>query len=540
MSVLAVGISHRSADLRVLERATVPAGEVAKVLDELVRCENIVEAALVTTCNRVEIYTVVEAFHAGLSDVVGVLGRYSGLDVNELYEHLYVHYAAAAAEHLFRVSAGLDSMVVGEAQILGQVRTAYNSARTEGTAGRTLHELFQRALRVGKRVHTETGLDAAGGSVVSEALTDATNVLGDLTGRRALIVGAGSMGGLAAAALRRAGIGEIVVANRTEKTGARLAELQVEQGTRAHAVGLDDLATHIAAADVVISCTGASGTVLDTAMVGPRTKPLVVCDLGLPRDVAPEVGALPGVTIVDLESLQRRLAESPSGLDTRRAALIVADEVNTYLATQRSAEVTPTVTALRRRAAEVVDAELLRLNSRIDLDQTIRSEVAQTVRRVVDKLLHTPTVRVKELASGPNGVEYAEALRELFQLDPTAPTAIATGPATTTTGPTAIATRPAAPSHESPTRAAGGPPISTLPAGTDSSGASGRIQRQSGATNPSESPTRAAGAPPISTLPASTDSSGASRRDWRQVVATNPGESPSRAAEGTDSSGGEK
>jgi glutamyl-tRNA reductase len=424
VSVLAVGISHRSADVRVLERATVPAGEVGKVLDELMRCENVVEAALVTTCNRVEVYTVVQAFHAGLADVVGVLGRHSGLDVAELYEHLYVHYAAAAAEHLFRVSAGLDSMVVGESQILGQVRTAYNTARSTGTAGRTLHELFQRALRVGKRVHTETGLDAVGGSVVSEALTDASIALDGLAGRRALIVGAGSMGGLTAAALRRAGIGEIVIANRTEQTGARLAELQIEQGTPARAVGLDDLTTHIAAADVVVSCTGAIGTVIDASMVATTGKPLVICDLGLPRDVAADVASVRNVTIVDLESLQRRLAESPSGLDTRRAATIVADEVNGYLATQRSAEVTPTVTALRRRAAEVVDAELLRLNSRLDLDTSTRAEVAQTVRRVVDKLLHTPTVRVKELASGPNGAEYAEALRELFQLDPTAPAAI--------------------------------------------------------------------------------------------------------------------
>jgi glutamyl-tRNA reductase len=511
MSVLAVGISHRSADLRVLERATVPAGEVTKILDELMRCDNVVEAALVTTCNRVEVYTVVSAFHAGLSDVVGVLGRHSGLDVGELYEHLYVHYAAAAAEHLFRVSAGLDSMVVGEAQILGQVRTAYNTARGTGTAGKTLHELFQRALRVGKRVHSETGLDAAGGSVVSEALADADRVLGGLTGRRALIVGAGSMGGLAAAALRRAGIGEIVVANRTRKTGARLAELQVEQGTPARAVGLDDLSTQIAAADVVVSCTGAIATVIDAHMIDTRSTPLVVCDLGLPRDVAPEVGALPGVTIVDLESLQRRLAESPSGLDTRRAAVIVADEVNAYLATQRSAEVTPTVTALRRRAAEVVDAELMRLNSRLDLDTTSRAEVAQTVRRVVDKLLHTPTVRVKELASGPNGVEYAEALRVLFQLDPASPAAIAT----------AATTAPALPApHESPTGAPGGPPISTLREGTDSSGAFAADQPRTAVTNPSErslrmheSPTRAAGGPPISTLSEGADSSDASVRD---------------------------
>lgn len=425
MSLLAVGMSHRSADLRVLERATVPAGEVGKVLDELVRCANVVEATVVATCNRIEVYTVVQAFHGGLADVVGVLGRHSGLDAAELYEHLYVHYAGAAVEHLFRVTAGLDSMVVGEAQILGQVRTAYGTAREAGTVGRTLHELIQRALRVGKRVHSETELDRAGGSVVSEALADADRLLGGLTGRRALIVGAGSMGGLAAAALRRAGIGEIVVANRTEATGARLAELQREHGIPASAVGLRALADEVAAADLVVSCTGASDTVLDVDAVRPRTRPLVVCDLGLPRDVDGAVGGLDLVTIVDLESLQRRLATSPSGLDTRRAAGIVAEEVRGYLATQRSAEVTPTVTALRRRAAEVVSAELLRLDQRLpEVDPKVRDEVAQTVRRVVDKLLHTPTVRVKELASGPNGAEYAEALRELFGLDPATPAAI--------------------------------------------------------------------------------------------------------------------
>jgi glutamyl-tRNA reductase len=262
---------------------------------------------------------------------------------------------------------------------------------------------------------------------VSEALADADRVLGGLAGRRALIVGAGSMGGLSAAALRRAGIGEIVIANRTVRTGARLAELQVEHGTPAHAVGLGDLPSHIAEADVVVACTGAAGTVVDATMIAPRTRPLVVCDLGLPRDVAADAADLRGVTIVDLESLQRRLTEAPSGLDTRRAAMIVADEVTAYLATQRSSAVTPTVTALRRRAAEVVDAELLRLDSRLGLDPAARAEVAQTVRRVVDKLLHTPTVRVKELAVGPNGVEYAEALRELFQLDPATPAALQSG-----------------------------------------------------------------------------------------------------------------
>ena len=409
MSVLVVGLSHRTADMRVLERVTVSTGDAGKVLGELLECAAVSEAVLVCTCNRVEVYAVVEAFHAGLADIVGVLSRHAGVDTAALFEHLYVHYAGAAAEHLFRVAAGLDSMVVGEAQILGQVRTAYNSAREAGT------------------VHTETGLDQAGRSVVAEALVDAAHVLDGLAGRRALIVGAGSMGGLAAAALRRAGIGSVVIANRTEVNGVRLAESLGAQGVSASSVGLAGLADRIAAADLVVCCTGASGTVIVDGMVWarPAGRPLVICDLGLPHDVDLGVAEVPGVTLVDLESLQRRLGEAPGGLDTGRAAAIVAEELREYLAAQRSAEVTPTVTALRRRAAEVVDAEMLRLDSRLpELDAAVRAELARTVRRVVDKLLHTPTVRVKELASGPAGAGYADALRELFQLDPEVPAAL--------------------------------------------------------------------------------------------------------------------
>lgn len=427
MSVLAVGISHRTADLRVLERVTVSGDEFAKVLEELMGCPSISETVLASTCNRVEVYAVVDGFHSGLAEVVQVLARHSGVDSAALYEHLYVHYASAAVEHLFRVAAGLDSMVVGEAQILGQVRAAYNAARDAGTVGRTLHELVQQALRVGKRVQSETGLDKVGRSVVSEALADAANVLDGLAGRRALIVGAGSMGGLAAAALRRAGIGSVRIANRTRANGERLAESLREQGVAAAAVELTGLRERIAEADVLVSCTGSVGSVIVTDMIGarPADRPLVICDLGLPRDVEPGAAGLPGVTVVDLESLQRRLGGTPTGLDTLRAGELVAEELRGYLATQRSAEVTPTVTALRRRAAEVVDAEMLRLDSRLPaLDEAVRDELVKTVRRVVDKLLHTPTVRVKELASGPSGAGYADALRELFQLDPQVPTVI--------------------------------------------------------------------------------------------------------------------
>lgn len=425
MNVLAIGMSHRTAGVRRLERATVASADVPKVLDEMLRCPDVTEAVLLSTCNRVEVYAVVETFHGGLADLTAVLARHAGMDPADLGESLYVHYAAAAVEHLFSVAAGLDSMVVGEPQILGQLRSAYAAADQAGTVGSALHDLVQQALRVGKRVHAETDIDHVAASVVGVAIADAGTVLDGLTGRRALVVGAGSMGGLAAAALRRAGVGDVVIANRTPANGARLAASLAAEGVSSSATGLADLADRIACVDLVVACTGATDVVVSADLVraglAGRTTPLVVCDLGLPRDVEASVAELPGVTLVDLDTLGRRLAGTPAGRHAGVAGGIVADEVRGYLAAQRSAAVTPTVTALRRRAAEVVDAELLRLDSRLpELDEAVRGELAKTVRRVVDKLLHTPTVRVKQLASGPNGASYAAALRELFALDPQA------------------------------------------------------------------------------------------------------------------------
>lgn len=429
MNLLAVGLSHRTADIRDLERASVGSGELAKLLADLLGGKHVGEALVLSTCNRVEVYAVVDAFHGGLSEVTAVLARHVGDDPAALCKHLYVHYASAAVQHLFSVTAGLDSMVVGEAQVLGQVRAAYAAAREFGSVGSTLHELVQSALRAGKRVHTGTGIDRAGVSVVSEALSAAEATLGSLTGRHVLVIGAGSMGGLAVAHLKRAGVGEITVANRSRDSGARLADAVRAGNIPAEAVGLGELPARIAEADLLLACAGATDVLVHAEMIAARSaRPLVVCDLGLPRDVDPAVAELPGVTVIDLGTLRQRM-NTPADLcgDYERAERILAEEVRNYLADQRSAEVTPTITALRKRAAEVVDAELLRLDSRLPgLDDGIRQELSRTVRRVVDKLLHTPTVRVKELASAPGGAEYADVLRTLFGLDPTIPAAVAT------------------------------------------------------------------------------------------------------------------
>jgi glutamyl-tRNA reductase len=314
-------------------------------------------------------------------------------------------------------------MVVGETQVLGQLRAAYALAQEEGTVGRALHPVVQRALRVGKRVHSETGIDRAGASLVSVALERAEARGGSLEGRPALVVGAGSMGALAATTLARRGAA-VTVISRTPAHARRLAT-----SVEGRAATLDRLGEEIASTDLLVTCTGASGIVVAgetvaAAMAARTGRPLVVVDLALPRDVDPAVAALPGVHVVDLALLQgERQADDGTSAgpvavgDVTAAQAMIEEETALLQAEQQAAAVAPTVSALRSQAADVVDAELLRLSTRLpDLDARARSEIARTVRRVVDKLLHEPTVRVKELASAPGGTDYAHALRALFGL----------------------------------------------------------------------------------------------------------------------------
>jgi glutamyl-tRNA reductase len=422
----------------VLEQLSTDESDQAKIIDQVLQSSLVTEAMVLSTCNRVEVYAVVEAFHGGLSVIGQVLSEHSGMGLQDLTKYAYVRYAEAAVEHLFAVTSGLDSLVLGEQQVLGQVRRAYAAAESNHTVGRTLHELSQRALSVGKRVHSETGIDSAGASVVSVSLDMAEKRVGSLAGRTAVVIGAGSMGALAAKHLVRAGVERVEVVNRSLPRARRLAANIAELGVAAHAHVLDDISTVLADADIVMSSTGAVRPVVSLADVhhalarrdneGAGARPLVICDLGMPRDVDLAVAGLPGVHVIDMDRIQREPAAKGAASDAEAARAIVAHEVAQYLAGQRMAEVTPTVTALRQRAADVVEAELLRLDNRLPgLDAAHRDEVARTVRRVVDKLLHAPTVRVKQLAGAPGGDSYAEALRELFELDPQAVDAVSGG-----------------------------------------------------------------------------------------------------------------
>ncbi|MEU9303954.1 glutamyl-tRNA reductase [Streptomyces sp. NPDC048269] len=562
MSLLVVGLSHRSAPVSVLERASLSADAKPKLLHDTLAAEPAAEAAVLATCNRIELYADVDKFHAGVAELSTLLAQHSGVALEELTPYLYVHYEDRAVHHLFSVACGLDSMVVGEGQILGQIKDALALGQETHTAGRLINDLFQQALRVGKRAHSETGIDRAGQSLVTfglEQLAVHVPVAEWAAGKRALVIGAGSMSSLAAATLARVGVAEIVVANRTAERAERLAEILVASGTgvAASAVSMSRVADELTRVDVVVSCTGATGLVLtaddvlaavswgaadglapteqeqagaspqasqglrpripapqtpagldsaaagvvaaagagldpevvarlvaaardggrladagaartiaaaveaDGCPVGPdgraaltgvdanslelhgtwadqgeaaaqrqprrstrthtdgATARLALLDLAMPRDIDAAVHRIPGVRLVDIESLAEASADAPMAADVDAVRAIVAEEVAAFGAAQRAAHITPTVVALRAMAAEVVAMEVARLDGRVpDLDERQRAEVTQTVRRVVDKLLHAPTVRVKQLASEPGGAGYAEALRELFDLDP--------------------------------------------------------------------------------------------------------------------------
>jgi len=424
MSVLVVGVSHKSAPVSVLERLTLDPSGVDKLVHAVAGSDHVLEATVLATCNRVEIYAEVDRFHGSVECVSRLLCELSDDQPEEVVPHLYVHYDDGAVSHLFHVASGLDSMVVGEGQILGQTREALRVGQEAGTIGPALNVLFQQALRVGKRVHAETDVDHAAPSLVSLALERAVVHVGALAGKRVLVVGAGSMAALAVSTLSRLGVADVVVASRTEEHARRLAE-QYD----GRAVPLAGAQAALADADLLVSCTGATGVVLPLSVVaGARVeaeRPLAVVDLALPHDVDPAVAQLPGVTLIDLARLAEVVNHSEGATDVAAVRRIVAEEIIAFLAARSSATVTPTVVALRSMATGIVDAEMGRLSARLpDLDPAVRSEVEHAVRRVADKLLHQPTVRVKELANETGTVSYATALAELFSLDPDAVTAV--------------------------------------------------------------------------------------------------------------------
>lgn len=409
MTLLAVSINHRTADLDLLARASMDRQASRELSDRLVHAAHVDEALVISTCNRTEVYVDTERFHAGLEAIAEPLAAQAGITRAELSDVCRVFYDEAAVKHCFSLVAGLDSLVVGENQILGQVRESLSAAQEDQTSGPAINQLFQTALRVGKRVQSETSIGAAGRSVLTAAMQQ---LEGDfqVEGSRCLVVGAGAMAGLAARTL--AAHGAVVdCANRTLVKAERLA---AEVG--GIAIAMEDLDAAVAEHDVVVTCTGAAGSLVSAESLGNGPAPQVLIDLAMPPDVDPDV-VTRGVHLVNLASI-KEASQGEDELDVEAATRLVASEVTAFLAKQRAQAVTPTVVALRQMASGVVEAEMRRLTRRMPgLDEAAQAQVHNALNRVAEKLIHSPTVRVREFAGGEAPVDYAAVLRSLFALE---------------------------------------------------------------------------------------------------------------------------
>ena len=419
MSVVVVGLNHRTVPLDLLERMTVPESRLPKALADLTSREHITEAVVLSTCNRIEVYVFAEKFHGAYQDIRNFFAEVSHVAPEEFADHLASLYDGDAARHLFSVASGLDSAVLGEHEILGQVRKSWETASTEGAVGPVLNPLFRHALEVGKRVRTETAISRNITSVSQAAVAMATDRLGGLEGRQVLVVGAGEMGEGLARALHSGGVAGIRVANRTWDRAVEVAERLGGVPVR-----LDDLPHHLAEVDVLLTSTGASAVILEhgdlASVVGERHgRELLVVDIAVPRDVDPAAGEIEGVTLLDMDDL-REFAEV--GIRERQREVtavqaIVDAELDRYVDESTARSVAPLVASLRSRGDLVRSGELERLAARLGyLDDRQREAVEALAAGIVGKLLHEPTVRMKDAAGTARGERLAEALRDLFDL----------------------------------------------------------------------------------------------------------------------------
>ncbi len=418
MSLLVVGVNHRSGPLPLLERLTIAPEDLPKRVSGLAQRDNIREAVVLSTCNRTEVYVVAERFHGAYSDVCEFLCELGELDADELSPHIFSRHESAAVQHLFEVAAGLDSAVLGEGEILGQIRTAWDVALEESAARASLNLLMRSAVETGKRARTETAIGRGTASVSHAAVEMLADVVGDLRGKRVTVVGAGSMGEGVAVALHKAGGAEICVVNRSPERGAALA-----QRVGATAVGFDGLDAALASADVVVASTG-SGEPVITAELLARARidcdrPLHIIDIAVPRDVEPSVADLDGIEVLDLDDLRdwadRGRAKRAKEADLVRA--IVVEEVENFAVEQTARQAAPLVASMRQAAEAVRAAEIARFAGRLaDLSDADRDVVEALTKGIVSKLLHEPSVRLKTDAGTPQGDRNAAAVRDLFDL----------------------------------------------------------------------------------------------------------------------------
>ena len=419
MSIVVIGVNHRTSPVTLLEKLTISDSSMPKALHSLTVRNDIREAVVLSTCNRTEVYAVVERFHGAYSDIRDFLCETSGISADQITPHLYSQHDDDAIVHLFEVTAGLDSAVLGETEIVGQVRSAWEKAMEEGASRNTLNLLFRYALEVGKRARTETAISRSTASVSHAAVEMAEEILGSLDGKSVLVVGAGEMGEGVAASLARAGVAKVTVVNRTASRGEALAE---KVGARVSP--FDDLESELAQADVVVACTGAGNVVIDLPMVqrtrGESTSPLLMVDIALPRDVDSAVADLPGVTLRDLDDLSQW---AERGINKRAGEVdqvkdIISHEVERFTLDQAQRQAAPLVAQLREVVEQIRAAEIERFGTRLaGLSEEQREVVESITRGIVAKILHSPSVRLREAAGTPQGERLSAAVRDLFDLD---------------------------------------------------------------------------------------------------------------------------
>jgi glutamyl-tRNA reductase len=418
MTIVCLSLSHRFVPAALLEQLAVPAGELGEVLARLQAVPGVDEVMLLSTCNRVEVYAAVSGPAGPVTGAVaGLVAARGRVPASQVMQLARIPAGRPAAEHLFSVACGLDSMAVGEDQIVAQIKAAARKAAAAGTTGPALAGLINAALRASKRARTQTTISTEGISLARAGLDLAAVRLGGLAARDAIVLGTGSMGKLAARLLRQAGVGRLSVAGRNP---ARAAEVAAAVGGRP--VRAADVPAMLARADLLVTATGAAAPVV---VVGPVRaaraqaggRPLFVLDLGMPPDVEPAVGRLAGVTLTDLAALGRHLAGQAVSDQVSQARAIVAAEAGAYAERQVQAAAVPVIAAMHDQIRQLADAELARLNDRLpDLSEHQRAETAATVHRVLRKVLHRPTVRAKEFAGSPEGRIYLDALQQLFGL----------------------------------------------------------------------------------------------------------------------------
>ena len=419
MSVIVVGLNHRTAPVELRERVAVPSSRMVKALHDLSGREHLAEVVLLSTCNRTEIYARSTKFHSAVSDVLEFLSEQGSAPPEDFSEHLYTYYDDSAVSHLFGVAAGLDSMIVGEGEILGQVRDAWQLAESEGASGQAMARVFRHAIELGKRVRTDTAIGRRALSVSSAAVALAERTMFSLRGRSVLILGAGDVAEGLGRALITAGVGEVVVANRTHARAVALAE---RLGGRAVPLGeLQDVLTSV---DVLLTATDSTEVHVERADVEAVMErrggvPLLIVDVAVPRDVDPGAAQIPGVTLHDVDDLHQ-LTEA--AMDERRREVdtvreIIGEELERFQTDRAAREVAPLVTSLRDRAEAVRQSELVRFRMKLGaLDDETRNTVDALTHGIINKLLHEPTVRLKEAAGTARGELYSDAISSLFDI----------------------------------------------------------------------------------------------------------------------------